>query len=1023
MNMDKILEAVMMSPHSRAVKEGMVRRVIGSAPQPLDRAQCMAMFDVATKLFLLGESQFKQDVGREVLEAFAQHHQQDFEEFFNVRFILDLLQEGYASLGKRSPQIFDYLQVGLRYIIESPSSEELFHLLQIEVLRIVCERPGPELCARIAKLLNQYPQCVPSGNLQTVFCQQLIQTIRLFQCQCDGDDDIVAFLEHVTKTSGMLQSVWRTNMATILPSLKELFIVISSPAEGGSVPSNALASVVQYVPLELMEGVVRNLTNDKNISDAQMLIAICRMMDWLSWPFTKNIDKWIIALMKGVAAVKKCAILIEVTLTKIEEVFSKLFYPIVREGALSMLSYLLLSFQQSPEAFHLLLPQIPQLISALSAEESDSARHCLAQMVELTHCLLFRFSGFPDLYQPVLELIKDLPVPNEERMKQLLRQSAWAPQKTEQVSFCHRLAPKSQTGKTGLVNLGNTCYMNSVIQALFMASDFRRAVMSLKNCDLLPLMGNLQRLFAFLEHSQRPAISPDSFLVASIPAWFTPGTQQDCSEYLKYLLDRLHEEEKRSHQKTRGSLAGSEENGTLIKKMFGGKMVTRIRCLRCQNISRREEALTDLSLALPPPDHSPERSFIISPSPPVVEVIGPSSLSPSKTQSQTLLSPKRNKKLEKPEEHGVRVVPVETIGDIDKAVPLDSNEEVDSKSFSHGTSGEPISGSEASLSVPDLINFFLSPEMLTGENKYHCQRCSSLQNAEKVVEVTEGPHYLILTLLRFSFDVVTMRRKKILDNVSIPLVLKIPIRVTSKDPASAEAGKLYPESSTEGSAYVSMTYDLGSVVVHSGLSSESGHYYCYARECDYGNLEKQSNTGAHISSQQPTAENQWFLFNDTRVSFSSFESVSNVTTYFPKDTAYVMFYRLRPSQHVEADRECISAADNLHVGESLHKELSEAITKDNTLHLQEQEREVRHRAALSPSSAEAPVWLKRPRSRDEKIGHTNLLPQKTQLGGGAWKFSSSGALLKAGSLTMCQRTVPLYFGESEDLAKKNTAKC
>ncbi|MBN3323195.1 UBP38 hydrolase, partial [Atractosteus spatula] len=870
--MDKILEAVMMSPHSRAVKEGMVRRVIGSAPQPLDRAQCMAMFNVATKLFLLGESQFKQDVGREVLEAFAQHHQQDFEEFFNVRFILDLLQEGYASLGKRSPQIFDYLQVGLRYIIESPSSEELFHLLQIEVLRIVCERPGPELCARIAKLLN----CVPSGNLQTVFCQQLIQTIRLFQCQCDGDNDIVAFLEHVTKTSGMLQSVWRTNMATILPSLKELFIVISSPA-GGSVPSNALASVVQYVPLELMEGVVRNLTNDKNISDAQMLIAICRMMDWLSWPFTKNIDKWIIALMKGVAAVKKCAILIEVTLTKIEEVFSKLFYPIVREGALSVLSYLLLSFQQSPEAFHLLLPQIPQLISALSAEESDSARHCLAQMVELTHCLLFRFSGFPDLYQPVLELIKDLPVPNEERMKQLLRQSAWAPQKTEQVSFCHRLAPRSQTGKTGLVNLGNTCYMNSVIQALFMASDFRRAVMSLKNCDLLPLMGNLQRLFAFLEHSQRPAISPDSFLVASIPAWFTPGTQQDCSEYLKYLLDRLHEEEKRSHQKTRGSLAGSEENGTLIKKMFGGKMVTRIRCLRCQNISRREEALTDLSLALPPPDHSPERSFIISPSPPVVEVIGPSSL----------------------------------------------------KSFSPGTSGEPISGSEASLSVPDLINFFLSPEMLTGENKYHCQRCSSLQ-----IEVTEGPHYLILTLLRFSFDVVTMRRKKILDNVSIPLVLKIPIRVTSKDPASAEAGKLYPESSTEGSAYVSMTYDLGSVVVHSGLSSESGHYYCYARECDYGNLEKQSNTGAHISSQQPTAENQWFLFNDTRVSFSSFESVSNVTTYFPKDTAYVMFYRLRPSQYVEADRECISAADNLHVGESLHKELSEAITKDNTLHLQ-----------------------------------------------------------------------------------------
>lgn len=44
------------------------------------------------------------------------------------------------------------------------------------------------------------------------------------------------------------------------------------------------------------------------------------MVDWVSWPLGKNIDKWIIALLKGLAAVKKFSILIEVTLLKIEKV-------------------------------------------------------------------------------------------------------------------------------------------------------------------------------------------------------------------------------------------------------------------------------------------------------------------------------------------------------------------------------------------------------------------------------------------------------------------------------------------------------------------------------------------------------------------------------------------------------------------------------------------------------------------------------------------------------------------------------
>ncbi|XP_025275300.1 ubiquitin carboxyl-terminal hydrolase 35 [Canis lupus dingo] len=974
--MDKILEAVVTSSYPASVKQGLVRRVLEAARQPLEREQCLALLALGARLYVGGADELPRRVGCQLLHVAGRHHPDVFAEFFSARRVLRLLQGGAGPPGARA---LACVQLGLQLLPEGPAADEVFALLRREVLRTVCERPGPAACAQVARLLARHPRCVPDGPHRLLFCQQLVRCLGRFRCPAEGEEGAVEFLEQAQQVSGLLAQLWRAQPAAILPCLKELFAVISCTEE--EPPSSALASVVQHLPLELMDGVVRNLSNDDSVTDSQMLTAISRMIDWVSWPLGKNIDKWIIALLKGLAAVKKFSILIEVSLAKIEKVFSKLLYPIVRGAALSVLKYMLLTFQHSHEAFHLLLPHIPPMVASLVKEDSNSGTSCLEQLAELVHCMVFRFPGFPDLYEPVMEAIKDLHVPNEDRIKQLLGQDAWTSQKSELAGFYPRLMAKSDTGKIGLINLGNTCYVNSVLQALFMASDFRHCVLRLTENNSQPLMTKLQWLFAFLEHSQRPAISPENFLSASWTPWFSPGTQQDCSEYLKYLLDRLHEEEKtgtRICQKLKQSSSPSppEEppspSPTSVEKMFGGKIVTRIRCLRCLNVSSREEAFTDLSLAFPPTERCRRRRLgsvmlpaedvgVQDPPPPsqaqVPSRVGPrrqrkhcvtgdapatvldiESLGPQgpgtqssgekvereeEAQEEERTREEEEEEEEKKEKEKEKEEEEEEEEKAEKVKEVETTKEKEEDSSGPGSHRGAAPAAEGSRSVLDLVNYFLSPERLTAENRYYCEPCASLQDAEKAVELSQGPRYLILTLLRFSFDLRTMRRRKILDDVSIPLLLRLPL-----------AGG-------RGQAY-----DLCSVVVHSGVSSESGHYYCYARE---GAARPAPSLGA---ADRPEPENQWYLFNDTRVSFSSFESVSNVTSFFPKDTAYVLFYRQRPGEAPEAE----PSSPRGRTEPTLHKDLMEAISKDNILYLQEQEKEARSRAAYISALPASPHW-------------------------------------------------------------------
>lgn len=230
--MDKILEGLVSSSHPLPLKRVIVRRVVESAETPLSQAQCRAMFALGTRLVLQGLDPFQRQVGRQVLDAYGRFHRAEFEAFFNRGLVLGLLQRGYGELSNRDPAILDYIQAGLRLIMSCPSVLELFELLQVEALRLVCERPAPPLCARLCQLLGDFPQCLPRGRkLSLAFCQQLVRSIAHFQSQGTREAELRLYVSQVTQVSALLRSVWKAEPDTLLPSLQELFAVISAAGE------------------------------------------------------------------------------------------------------------------------------------------------------------------------------------------------------------------------------------------------------------------------------------------------------------------------------------------------------------------------------------------------------------------------------------------------------------------------------------------------------------------------------------------------------------------------------------------------------------------------------------------------------------------------------------------------------------------------------------------------------------------------------------------------------------------------
>ncbi|XP_033104772.1 ubiquitin carboxyl-terminal hydrolase 47-like [Anneissia japonica] len=164
---------------------------------------------------------------------------------------------------------------------------------------------------------------------------------------------------------------------------------------------------------------------------------------------------------------------------------------------------------------------------------------------------------------------------------------------TYDYSYALPVINKSDTGFVGLVNQAMTCYLNSLLQTLFMTPEFRNAVYRWKydgrdESSSSNILYQLQRLFSVMQTSKKRAVETmditRSFGWDSSEVW----QQHDVQELCRVMFDALEKTWKKTDQHN------------LINDLYQGQMKDYVKCLECGYESARTDTYLDVPLVIRP---------------------------------------------------------------------------------------------------------------------------------------------------------------------------------------------------------------------------------------------------------------------------------------------------------------------------------------------------------------------------------------------------------------------------------------
>ncbi|CDW83589.1 ubiquitin carboxyl-terminal hydrolase 2-like [Stylonychia lemnae] len=237
-------------------------------------------------------------------------------------------------------------------------------------------------------------------------------------------------------------------------------------------------------------------------------------------------------------------------------------------------------------------------------------------------------NSFGDYYGNTKKFEK---TPEDEQYSKSYKQSSSLNEKPSQSSFSQHQTSGSMISSSaskkagpppGLRNIGNTCFMNSILQCVFATpylNDFFLTEYSKSSqYRSARLADAYNSLIKQVKQGYESTISPTDlkYAVSKVAPQFSGYGQQDAQEFLRFFLDGLHEELNRvrkkppykemdfdklpaDQQSDNWWQYNKERDDSIITDLFTGQLMNKIECQSCNHCSYAFDNFMDLSISIP----------------------------------------------------------------------------------------------------------------------------------------------------------------------------------------------------------------------------------------------------------------------------------------------------------------------------------------------------------------------------------------------------------------------------------------